>query len=118
MWPALVPGDILRAEYREIGNILPGQVIVLEGDENTGVVHRVIRVTKAGTLLLIVTGGDRSGIDLHSRIFSPESRVPLVTGVLRNGLYQPIRGRIPLSRHVPSFLIRAHLAIARYRNRL
>ena len=114
MWPNLIPGDILRAEDCSAENLIPGMIAVFpEPEENGDTVHRVVSVRNFSRFSIVVTEGDRSGRDEASRWFDKNSRLKMVTGVLRRGRYRPVtdfRVPEPLS---PGFVVRLVCGIVR-----
>ena len=113
MWPALIPGDILRAGEIPADRLEAGQVAVLGRKSGFPVVHRVTGVRRApsgGTVLF--TAGDRSGPDRPSTV-EPEGLVAVVTGVLVRGRYRKVPPKRSWAGAVPVCIVRWHCAIAR-----
>ncbi len=113
MWPALIPGDILRAVETPADRVLPGQVAVLGRGKGSPVVHRVtgVRRTPSGGVELF-TAGDRSGPDEPSTL-EPETLLAVITGVLVRGRYRKVPHGRPWARLAPGWMVRWHCAIAR-----
>ena len=113
MWPALIPGDILRAREKEATELLPGQVVVLGMDTEKPFVHRVVRIepSDAGAIVLY-TAGDRSGPDLPLPM-EPGAKIPVVIGVLVRGRYRAVARRMPCAGLVPPRVVGLFCGIAR-----
>jgi hypothetical protein len=103
MFPALLPGDLVRAVRRSGNSLAPGQVVVLEEDLGP-FLHRFVRyVRPRGLGALLLTAGDGSGPDDPRPV--PE-RVLVAVEVLRRGRWRRIPPRRwPPARAVPSFLL-------------
>jgi len=112
MWPALIPGDILRAERQPVHEVLPGQVVVLGHGSDDRIVHRVLRTVQKGGRVLLFTAGDRSGRDAPL-LLEQSDDLPVVTGVLRRRKYGSPRRRAVWAVHVPKFAVKVHCAIVR-----
>lgn len=112
MWPALIPGDILRAVRKPVSNLLPGQVVVIGYGTDEQVVHRIARIANRGGRVLLFTAGDRSGMD-PPLFLEQTGTLPVVTGVLRRGGYRTPSRRAPWAMHAPDRLVRVHCAIVR-----
>ncbi|MFO7625809.1 MAG: S24/S26 family peptidase [Candidatus Fermentibacteraceae bacterium] len=112
MWPALIPGDILRAMRQPVSSVLPGQVVVLGHGTKDQVVHRVVRTVKRGGRVLLYTAGDRSGRDAPL-LLEQFDTVPVVIGVLRRRKYRPLCRRALWAENVPEIAVRVHCAIVR-----
>lgn len=112
MWPALIPGDILRAERRAVSRVLPGQVVVVGHGTNEQIVHRVVRTVAKGGRVLLLTAGDRSGRDAPV-IVEQFDTLPVVIGVLRRRKYRAVGRRSRWAEQMPDVLVRVHCAIVR-----
>lgn len=112
MWPALIPGDMLRAERRPVSCLLPGQVVVLGHGTGEQVVHRVVRTVKKGRQVLLLTAGDRSGRD-EPVIMEQLDTLPVVIGVLRRRKYRKVGGRSCWASQMPGVAVRVHCAIVK-----
>jgi len=89
MWPNLIPGDILRASECHASDLRPGMIAVFPGDEvSRFIVHRVARVWNYSGTVVVVSAGDRSGLDDERRLLNPCDTVKIVKGVLRKGRYR------------------------------
>jgi hypothetical protein len=88
MFPTLLSGEVVRAVESDGNSLLPGQVLVMRGDDGP-FVHRFVRyVRPRGLDPLMITAGDCSGPDLPCPV--PE-RVLVACEVLRRGRWRPIR---------------------------
>ncbi len=98
MWPNLFPGDILRTEWTEAGNIACSQIVVFPDAGGDGfVVHRVCWVRNLNERLILATQGDSSGRDDFLLELSPTCPIRVVNGVLRRGKYKTVMHiRIPV----------------------
>jgi hypothetical protein len=112
MWPALIPGDILRAEGRPVSSVLPGQVVVLGHGTREQVVHRVHRTSSKGGRVLLFTAGDRSGRDTPM-LLEQFDTIPIVIGVLRRRKYRAVSPRASWAGQMPGVAVRVHCAIVR-----
>lgn len=112
MWPALIPGDILRAEMRVVSGVLPGMIVVLGHGTKQKVVHRVVRTCAKGGRVLLFTAGDRSGRDAPL-LLEQLDIMPVVIGVLRKREYRAVLPRASWAGHVPGFAVGLHCAIVR-----
>jgi hypothetical protein len=113
MWPALIPGDILRARETPAGRVEPGQVTVLGRDRGSPVVHRVTAVREIPAAGIEVhTAGDRSGPDRPATL-EPGTLVAVVTGVLIRGRYRKVAPKRPWASLAPGWMVKWHCAIAR-----
>lgn len=112
MWPALIPGDILRAERRTVSSVLPGQVVVVGHGTGEQVVHRVVRTVAKGGRVLLITAGDRSGRDAPV-ILEQFDTLPVVIGVLQRRKYRAVGRRVRWAEQMPGAAVRVHCAIVR-----
>lgn len=112
MWPALIPGDILRAERRPVSSVIPGQIVVLGHGTKEQVVHRVIRAVAKGGRVLFFTAGDRSGRDAPLLLEQLDT-IPVVIGVLRRRKYRAVSPRACWAGQMPGVAVRMHCAIVR-----
>lgn len=81
MWPALLPGDMLRALPEEIENLKYRDIIVIKPFSSNPVVHRFIRIVYLSDRKpILITAGDRSGMDSPRAI---DGNILVVKGVLR-----------------------------------
>ena len=100
MWPNLIPGDILRAENFPAEDLEPGMIAVFPEHGETGdTVHRIVSLRNCSGFSVVVTAGDRSGIDTAKRYIQKGTQLKRITGVLRMGKY-----RRATSLHVPELL--------------
>jgi hypothetical protein len=113
MWPALIPGDILSANYSEARRIQPGQVVVLKYEGPSPVVHRVVRALSRRDKVFLLTAGDRSGRDSIPTVLEPLALVPVVTGVLRSKRYAGIPSGKHVTRLVPAVFLSIYCALVR-----
>ena len=114
MWPCFIPGDILRAGEVRVGQLSAGDIVVLDSDSSTPVVHRLkkMNMNENGTVTL-VTEGDRSGQD-PPRTLDPKEELLRVVGVLRRGKWKkPKRYFITILRKVPGRFVTVHCRIIR-----
>lgn len=114
MWPNLIPGDILRAEMKSVSLLCAGMIAVFQdpGSE-TKIVHRVLSTGNSGNMLVVVSGGDRSGRDSVHRCLSFHESIPVVNGVLRRGRYRKV-GSVKIPQVLsPLFVVRNHCRIVR-----
>lgn len=89
MWPALLPGELVRAEEADGASLRPGDVVVLE-DPDGPFVHRFVRYTRIGGLpRLLHSAGDYSGPD-QARLV-PGTVLTRVE-VLRSGRWRRVPG--------------------------
>lgn len=115
MWPALIPGDLLRALPVAAVTLEPGNVVVLpSGKKGAPVVHRLLRLEEGpdGGLLLH-TAGDRGGVDQPLGT-DPEDKFLKITGVLRRRRWRR-PGSSPPSWicRLPAIFVRLHCAAVR-----
>jgi hypothetical protein len=102
MWPALLPGDLVRAVEADGNSLEPGAVVVIE-EAGGPFIHRFVRYARPrGLRSLMLTAGDGSGRDRPRPI--PE-RVLEGRGVLRSGRWRAIPGRSAASYLIPRRMI-------------
>ena len=81
MWPALLPGDMLRALPEKAENLEHGDVIVIKPFSSNPIVHRFMRIVYLSDRKpIIITAGDRSGRDSPRAV---DGNILKVKGVLR-----------------------------------
>ncbi|MBD3370133.1 hypothetical protein GF402_07210 [Candidatus Fermentibacteria bacterium] len=112
MWPALLPGDVLKAEYVATKEIRQGDIIVRITSKGSPVVHRFVRIINLlDGRRFMQTSGDRSGLDKPSAI---QSKTLKVFAVLRRRKWRrPMNRHFPLAMLVPTKLMNIHLKLAR-----
>jgi len=115
MWPALVPGDVLRAARIRAGDLVPGDILVLEAPGADPRVHRLVRVeTGDDGALLLSTGGDRSGPDGTPLRAAPGEELRRLEAVLRRGRWRrPSRRASRMARGCPAMLVSLHCGLVR-----
>ncbi len=115
MWPALVPGDILRAEKNRAAAVNPGDIVVVDSpSDGRPVVHRLLRKreTPDGGVVLY-TAGDRGGPDPPLEV-DRENEVLVVSGLLRRGRWRKPPGKYPRwVSGLPGTAVRLHCALVR-----
>jgi len=112
MWPAFVAGDVLRAEVIHAEDATAGDVLVIQHEEASTVVHRLFSIEIAEAGLRLQTAGDRSGMDQPLYI-APETELLRITGVLRLGSWKAVPDRFPLAGMIPGLILRLHCGLVR-----
>jgi len=112
MWPAFIAGDVLRAEPILAADASPGDVIVIQQDNDSPIVHRLLTIESRENGFRLQTAGDRSGNDPSLNV-PPDLELLRITGVLRMGSWNAVPDRFPLAGLVPSLMLRLHCRIVR-----
>jgi len=115
MWPALIPGDLLRAAPAAVSSLEPGEIVVMRsGPEVTPVVHRLVKTVRiADGTVELHTAGDRGGADQPFEK-APDDTLLRLSGLLRRSRWrQPIRAMPEWICRLPAIFVRLHCALVR-----
>lgn len=114
MWPALVPGDILRAVRTGAEAAEPGDLVVVDSPSGgRPVVHRLLRKRETTDRVELHTAGDRGGPD-QPLIMDRKDEFLVVSGLLRRGRWRKPPGKYPpWVSGLPGTVVRLHCALVR-----